>query len=168
VQPPQIGVEMGDGVVGREDVVERGRRGRLDGGQLPQPLRVRPALGGQVGAGPIDVGDQQRHDHLGEERAGHVRHRWLDRAEPPVQRGAPLAGQRVRRAVGAALALLPRDRHQAVPVQPAEGGVDLPEGQRPGPGQPLVVRALELVAVLGARGEQPEQHVRGGHPATIL
>ena len=67
-QPPQVGVEMADGVVGGDHVAETRRRIGLHGGQFAQPFGVRPPLGDQVVAGPVGVGIPER-------AAGHVGNR---------------------------------------------------------------------------------------------
>ena len=61
----------------------------------------------------------------------------------------------------------PGHTHQPVALQPAEGGVDLAKLQRAAEGEPLVIGALEVVAVVGLSIEQPEQGVRDGHGPCI-
>ena len=85
----------------------------------------------------------------------------LDRGgEPERQLGPARVGDLVRPLPPVVL----RQRaHQAVAFQPGEGGVDLPDVQRPGAAGGLLELGPQLVAVAGAAFEQGEQTVPDGH-----
>src|SRR5262249_18513925 len=123
------------------------------------------ALGVQV---PLrGAAEHERQYHLGEQHGLQV---WfgLDRfGEPGLHLGraqrrddVPLA---VRPLTGPDVA----DDHLAVPGQPAEGRVDLTEGQRSAPAEEGVVVALQVVAVARFAFEQAEQGQRDAHADTI-
>ena len=82
---------------------------------------------------------------------GRARRRWLVACMSVAAVGAGL--------VGCSGGSGDREAFCARALEASEGGVDLAVGERFRPGQAFVVRLLQLVPVLRAGAEQPEQHV---------
>ncbi|GAB3835049.1 hypothetical protein GCM10027610_031930 [Dactylosporangium cerinum] len=164
-KPHQVRVEVGDGVVGGDDVADTRVRVGLDRGQLAQPGRVRGPLGRQVPHGPPAVGPHERHHDLGQQHRADVGRGRLDLTDPALQLDPPGVGDGERGPVRPAGPLLAGLRHEPVPLQPPERGIDLPEPERLGAGQGAVIGVLEVVPMFGPVPEQAEQHERRGHTA---
>lgn len=167
IEPLQVGVEMGDRIIGGEDFGERRGRIGLHARVLTHPAEMRFTLTSEILAGLPVGADQQRDRRLHGQRV-HDMGRWrLDLGEPGIQFPASGSGETKDRAVRT-VDPFDIDRDD-VPLlrQPVERCVHLPERQWLGTGESLVMLALEVVAVTIARGEQPHQDVGSGHGITI-
>jgi hypothetical protein len=118
-------------------------------------LRVQVRFGRPAG--------HQREGHLREQDGLQVRLR-LDRvAQPGINLGPAGLGNRVPLAIGPVTRLGVADEDLAVPGQPPEGRVNLPERRLLATPEILVVIALEVISMAWLALKQPEQRQRHAH-----
>jgi hypothetical protein len=90
---------------------------------------------------------QQRQDHLREQDRLQVRLGRLRLGQPPLEIGDALVGDGIALALGPLASLGADHNRPAIPLQPAQGGVHVPERHRLVSAETLVEGPLELIAV---------------------